>query len=172
MNHRTSIREKIGITQEKLAILLGVSRSQLSLYEIGKRSLPRNATIKLAELLKLVNEKTEQENNDLKNNDLKNNEKKKIVEKLLENNQIKQYILDKNKNTLEKKINKQIASQNLGKILKQEAEQNKNNIEIHQIIYNRNLSQTNLKEKFYEFEIKKELLQKEEQFLKNILDFL
>jgi transcriptional regulator with XRE-family HTH domain len=167
MKHKTSIREILGITQEKLAILLGVSRSQLSLYEIGKRSLPRNATIKLAELLKLVNEKTEQENNDLKNY-----EKKKIIEKLLENNQIKQYILDKNKNTLEKKINKQIAFQNLGKILKKETEQNKINIEIHQIIYFNNLSQKNQKEKFYEFEIKKELLLEEEQFLKKILEYL
>jgi transcriptional regulator with XRE-family HTH domain len=71
MNHKTSIREILGITQEKLAILIGVSRSQLSLYEIGKRSLPRNATINLAEILKLVNQKTEHENNDLKNNEKK-----------------------------------------------------------------------------------------------------
>lgn len=48
------IREQLGLTQEALAIYLSISMSQLAMHETGKRDLPSNATVKIAELLTLL----------------------------------------------------------------------------------------------------------------------
>lgn len=45
------------LSQEETAILLGIHRSQWAMYEINQRSLPTDATIRLAELLAFVLEK-------------------------------------------------------------------------------------------------------------------
>jgi hypothetical protein len=44
------------LSQEETAILLGIHRSQWAMYEINQRSLPTDATIRLADLLTIVNE--------------------------------------------------------------------------------------------------------------------
>jgi transcriptional regulator with XRE-family HTH domain len=54
MKSNQRIRELLGLTQEQLAMLLGVSRSQLSLYELGLRELPTAALQQLAEMLSVV----------------------------------------------------------------------------------------------------------------------
>lgn len=41
-----------GLTQDEIAVYLGISRSQWSMYMSGKRSLPVESTLKLNELLK------------------------------------------------------------------------------------------------------------------------
>ena len=48
------LRYLLGITQEELAMLLGISRSQLSLYELGLRELPTAALQKLAEMISVL----------------------------------------------------------------------------------------------------------------------
>lgn len=40
----------MGITQHEIAALLGVTRSQYSLYELGLRSLPHEAVMRLSEM--------------------------------------------------------------------------------------------------------------------------
>lgn len=45
-----SIRNQLGITQEQMAEILGISLSLLSMYELGKRDLPTHALVKLATL--------------------------------------------------------------------------------------------------------------------------
>lgn len=52
MKNKNNFRTSLGFNQEELALLLQVSRSQLSLYELSKRSLPTHALEKLAILLK------------------------------------------------------------------------------------------------------------------------
>ena len=49
------IRMQLGLTQEEMAMALGVSRSLWALYEVGKRDLPTFAFLALSELLKHVN---------------------------------------------------------------------------------------------------------------------
>lgn len=44
------IRKKLGLTQHELAGLLEVSRSSINLYELGRRSLPAAALLKLGQL--------------------------------------------------------------------------------------------------------------------------
>ena len=64
MENKKSIRSLLGFKQEELALLLKVSRSQLSLYELGKRSLPLHAMEKLALLVsQLQNPAVENEQN-------------------------------------------------------------------------------------------------------------
>lgn len=50
MKRNTSLRSLLGITQEEAAQLLQTTRSQLSLYELGKRELPTKAWVKLTTL--------------------------------------------------------------------------------------------------------------------------
>ena len=50
MKKNTSLRSLLGITQEEAAQLLQTTRSQLSLYELGKRDLPTKSFVKLAKL--------------------------------------------------------------------------------------------------------------------------
>jgi transcriptional regulator with XRE-family HTH domain len=54
MKKTNAIRSLLGITQHDMAMLLHVSRSQWSMYELGKRDLPLAATQLLAELLQHV----------------------------------------------------------------------------------------------------------------------
>lgn len=58
MQKGVNIREQLGVTQEELALLLKVTRSQLSMYELGKRDLPIAAKKQLAELLLYVKEQS------------------------------------------------------------------------------------------------------------------
>lgn len=46
-----NIRDLFGITQEELAMLLSITRTQLAMYETSKRDIPLTAKQKLAELL-------------------------------------------------------------------------------------------------------------------------
>lgn len=41
------LRKKFGLTQEEMAMLTGVTRTQWSMYEIGQRELPTNAMLQL-----------------------------------------------------------------------------------------------------------------------------
>jgi len=50
MKGSTAIRKKLGLTQHELAGLLQVSRSTINMYELGKRSLPVAALLKLGQL--------------------------------------------------------------------------------------------------------------------------
>lgn len=45
-----ALREKMGLTQETLALYLGTSREQLGYYEIGQRSIPSVQLSKIADL--------------------------------------------------------------------------------------------------------------------------
>ena len=54
MENNKNIRALLGITQEDLAMLLKVTRSQLAMYELGKRDLPAAAKVQLTAMLQHV----------------------------------------------------------------------------------------------------------------------
>ena len=54
MNDRKDIRTKLNLTQEDMAMLLKITRSRWSLYEIGLRDLPTATIVKLGELSLLL----------------------------------------------------------------------------------------------------------------------
>ena len=51
MQATNSLKSNLGLTQEEMALYLGVTRSQWSMYCIGRRSLPIEAIQKLTDLL-------------------------------------------------------------------------------------------------------------------------
>jgi len=51
MRTHNEIRKSLGLTQEQMAMLLGVSRSQLAYYELGRRDLPPKAWTVMRELV-------------------------------------------------------------------------------------------------------------------------
>ena len=51
MNKRKSISESLGFKQWEMATLLQINRSQWSMFESGKRSLPTPALYLLSEML-------------------------------------------------------------------------------------------------------------------------
>ena len=54
MKKENTIRTILGVTQQELAMLLGVSRSQCAMFELGKRDLPLPAKQLLAEMLSYI----------------------------------------------------------------------------------------------------------------------
>ena len=50
----TDIRNHFGLTQAELSHYLKISRSQLNMYESGKRELPMDAIVKLAEMEQFI----------------------------------------------------------------------------------------------------------------------
>lgn len=80
MKKNTVIREQLGLTQQETAMILKISRSRWSLYELGLRDLPPEATKLLAGLLSHI-KKTEDSSKNLTN---PNTDKlRKHLEKLL-----------------------------------------------------------------------------------------
>ncbi|MFC7772686.1 helix-turn-helix domain-containing protein [Flavobacterium sp. GCM10027622] len=50
MIEKHPLRELLGITQNDLCLLLKVHKSQLAMFEIGKRNLPGQAITKLSSI--------------------------------------------------------------------------------------------------------------------------
>ncbi|MGH2667392.1 hypothetical protein [Flavobacterium sp.] len=48
---QTTIKELLGFSQEEISIVLGITRSQWAMYEIGKRDLPLKAKKELTAIL-------------------------------------------------------------------------------------------------------------------------
>jgi transcriptional regulator with XRE-family HTH domain len=60
MKNSKAIRAQFGMSQNELAIYLQISRSQLAMFENGKRDLPTHALVKLAEMeLFLIKDKAQ-----------------------------------------------------------------------------------------------------------------
>ncbi|MEO5776681.1 MAG: helix-turn-helix domain-containing protein [Flavobacterium sp.] len=54
MKKQQTVRELLGLTQDELALVLQVSRSQFAKYELGMRDLPLRAKYLLAEMLQYL----------------------------------------------------------------------------------------------------------------------
>jgi transcriptional regulator with XRE-family HTH domain len=59
METKDSIRKVLGVTQEEVAMLLRVTKSQLAMYETGQRDLPIKAKLKLVAMWQYVHNKQE-----------------------------------------------------------------------------------------------------------------
>jgi transcriptional regulator with XRE-family HTH domain len=99
MPKRENIRQLLGLTQEMLAIELQITRSQLSMYELGKRDLPANAKLKLAEMI-------ENAKHFKINNNISKEEHQIIINDLLFVNKRKRINLENTILTLNNKIKK------------------------------------------------------------------
>jgi transcriptional regulator with XRE-family HTH domain len=174
MKKHDNIRDLLGITQEDLAALLKISRTQLSMYEIGKRELPSTAIIQLADMLRYLQQdafKSADTTSLLKAQAI---QKEKALEEMRKENHFKQLVLEKKLNALEKKYKANFSAFQLTKYLeKQDTENGKLESDLLKTIERKALAELNKNglAMITKYKIEKEVLQAEEkiilQFLKN-----
>lgn len=164
---KSAYRELLGVTQEDLALLLQVSRSQLSLFEIGKRDLPAAAKLKLAEMLSYSQNSFKRKETTIATT-IQENEKEKIIKDFLFVNLRKQRAVKKKIASLEKKQQNSIAALHLAEFLNTSESKNPSYILADgiELKAKNNLEKNNLKE-IYKLQIKLELLEIEEKHLKS-----
>lgn len=103
MKTNTTIKTLLGLTQEEIAMLLGITRSQWAMYETGKRDLPLPVKEQLASMLSHVQNAKEVSPEIQK---LSKTEQNKVQEKLQQEYrslEFKNLILDKRIGAMEKK---------------------------------------------------------------------
>ena len=165
---KNNISTSLGLKQQELAQLLQVSRSQLSLYELGKRSLPIHAMEKLTIMLALA------QKGKVKSEIKKSisNEEQNVLKKILLKNNHQQLLVERKIKALEKKQNALVTSKKLiAHLLKNEGKINKNELVVLKSI------EVKLKKQEIEkyntallqLEIKKEVLVFEEKVLQKKL---
>lgn len=159
-----SISKALGLTQEELAFLLGVTRSQLSMYQLGKRNLPPEAKLKLSELLQAVTNTNTSKQNKIALE--KNPTTTKWIAELLLVNQQKQLATEKRLQQLQRKIEKEKVATQLMNFLKRE-EKFKTS-KVVKAIALKNTS-NNSEEILLKLTLKLEVLQAEEKILKKYL---
>lgn len=147
----------LGISQENLAILLQVSRSQFAMFESGKRSLPVPAMEKLAVML------THSQKKSIKSEVKKNNavEEQKLLNKLLLKNSHQQLIVERKiKAFVKKQTAKEASKKIISHLLKEESKTNKSEIAFLKSIASKteNSTTTNSSTKLFELQLKKEVL--------------
>ena len=165
---KNNISTSLGLKQQELAQLLQVSRSQLSLYELGKRSLPIHAMEKLTIMLALAQKgkvKSEMKKSI-------SNEEQNVLKKILLKNNHQQLIVERKIKALEKKQNALVTSKKLiAHLLKNEGKINKNELNGLKSIEIKSKKQEIEKYNtaLLQLEIKKEVLVFEEKVLQKKL---
>lgn len=172
MKNNNTIRALLGITQEDLALLLKVTRSQLAMFETGKCDLPVAAKLQLAEMLQYVQEIKSQGVQNLPLLKKQEEQKKKVVAKLVLINQHKQLILEKKMKSLVKKNEVRLAKISLTGFLEQQFL--KKDASENQLLKSIGAkAQLELENKGWalliQHQIKKEVLQVEAKLLENYL---
>ncbi|MCL9805536.1 helix-turn-helix domain-containing protein [Flavobacterium amniphilum] len=78
MEDKDTFKKLLGVTQEEIATILGITRSQWSMHEIGKRGLPLSAALEYTKMLQYVQE------NSLREIDLKYYSKEEDEKQILD----------------------------------------------------------------------------------------
>lgn len=102
MKKTNPIRNLLGVSQEDMALILQVSRSQWAMYELGKRDLPTKAKLVLAEVLHYV-KTPEMFAKSLPQVDEQHIRKQQQLERLLKENEYQQVLTAKKINFVERK---------------------------------------------------------------------
>ena len=124
MQKRKSISKLLGIKQEELAMLLKAHKSQLAMFETGKRDLPNTAMSQLFEMLRFAQEDTSKLANTISLMNSQALQKKKALDHLIKENHHKQFALEKKLNVLEKKYNSNLMAVQLINYFEQQNTEN------------------------------------------------
>jgi len=164
-----TIRDLLGITQQDMALLLRVSRSQLSLFELGKRSLPADAMIKLSAILSHIKNTTSETKIAVPENEIQVQKKKKCIEELLFLNKKKQIVLDKSIKSILKNQLKEEAALKLAEYLKNTSDTF--DLHLYKVIQARVSVKKDIKNKelLFKNQLNKEILLLEQKFLEDYL---
>lgn len=165
MKKQDNFRKQLGLKQEELAQLLQVTRSQLSLYEIGKRKLPIHATQKLASILSFA----QKESTLIEHKDKNDQKEVNLLQLLLVKNQHQQLLLEKKMLAIQKKENAAKASEKIVTHLKEQAK-TKKETKLIEAIALKNKKNEISSHGLLQLQIKKEVLVFEEKTLKKLLE--
>lgn len=153
----------LGLNQNEMAMLLKITRSQWAMYQTGKRPLPREAKLQLAELLNFM---LSQEN--LKQNiDLKEKEHLKL--KILEKIEIDRLLKEKAVATKLKRVQEKYKREWQKDLIFQFLENNKNSNLKELFVLKNNTNTFDFKKSLIsqmEMELQIELLKQEQLSLK------
>ena len=164
-----NLRSQFGLTQNELALLLYVSRSQLSMYELGVRDLPVFAKEQLAQMLLYVQKKPFKATINKALLKEQEEQKQKVLHDLLIVNKHQQLLLEKKINILERKQLNNLKSLHLVAFLeKQDANKSDVGIPVFKMLERKALSEMTKRglTTLTKLELKKEVLVAEEQLLK------
>lgn len=168
MKKQNAIRESYGLTQVEMAILLGITRGQWSMYECGKRELPTSAMLILSEMVvHLEAGKTKKATPKL----AVKNETKAFVNALLKENKYQLAVASRELDAMERK-HKIIKNANHLIELLNSKSKSKKTPDIHQLIASR-ITKNQAQNKATELtalQIRVAVLQAEETILKEKAD--
>ncbi|HKX86528.1 MAG TPA: hypothetical protein VJL37_07640 [Flavobacterium sp.] len=133
MNEKNTLKSLLGIAQEEIAIVLGISRSHCAMYGTRKRSLPLHAKLELVKILQYV------EKNEFKDKEIQrfiNQEElrmQKVFEKEIQLNVYKIHVLEKKIKKAERLRNESLAALRLSEYLDAQTD-NERTVGMSQII--------------------------------------
>lgn len=93
-------RKQLGITQEQMAEILGISMSLLSMYELGKRDLPTHALVKLATLSNHVSDAMNKRKDAGTDKKVLQKASVTIIEEMLAKHELKKKLLERKLKTM------------------------------------------------------------------------
>lgn len=103
MKKRKIFNDSMLFSQQEMALLLGISRSQWAMFEIRERDIPGSAKVKLAALLQSSNELSFTKKNSLPHEKKQEAQKQELLQLQLQENKIRQSQLQQKLDKLEKK---------------------------------------------------------------------
>lgn len=127
MKGSSDFRDALGVSQEEAAMLLGVSRSQFSLFELGKRSLPTTAMVAYVEMWTYVQEQVNKKESEDAHTVLDKEKVKMFIETELAQTLYKQKFLQKKILATRAKFNKAQAALHLVEYLKSKGNSKQDN---------------------------------------------
>ncbi len=166
---KTFITSLFGLSQRKMAMVLGIGYSQWSMYECGKRNLPTHATKLLAEMLTHM-KSAETSSKKEKNSTIELVVQAKIVDELLKENRYQQLAFTRKIKSIKKKLSTDTKLSHLADfVAKRNAEQKITGSKPMRLLRKKtpNSSGSELLESLIAFEIKKDLLQVEKMHLES-----
>lgn len=164
MEKTDNIRSLLGLSQVNLALLLKVSRSQIAMYELGKRNLPLHAM----EMLTIMLSHSQKETTKIEVKTSTTIEEQNFLKKLLLKNSHQQLLVERKIRTLEKKQNiLETSKKIISHLLKDNSNMKKSEIAILKAIAvkSKSYDTQNYTIDLLQLELKKEVLVFEEKLL-------
>ena len=166
MKNKNNIRALTGMSQENLALLLQVSRSQIAMFETGKRNLHIQAMEKLALLLTL----SQKESTTTETKKTTRIQEQEFLQNCIVKNNHQQLLVARKITSFIKKQERIAVLEKMSRLIMQE-EKNLKNYDLSLLKYRttKNQTQPNCNTQLIALQLKKKVLEYEEQLIKEQL---
>ncbi|MCL9807046.1 hypothetical protein NAT51_16040 [Flavobacterium amniphilum] len=117
MKAKENFKSVLGIPQEDIAVLLGVTRTQWSMYELGQRSLPVHAMLELGNMMEYIQQPKFQSKELQSVLREEEEQSRKAIQKEMETTQYKMLVLGKKIKEVQRLRNENLAALRLAAYL-------------------------------------------------------